>query len=128
MGTIAQLAVLCSLGHHVVRGFADTPEMAVRTQRPFVEEMPLLLAERNLSLRAVARESEVSHSFLSRVLRERDYKRASPELARRVAKALDLPEDFFVEAREGFIIERMKGDPRIREELYDTLRKRRQRR
>jgi hypothetical protein len=70
----------------------------------------------------------VSHGFLSRVLRERDYRRVGPELARRVAKAFGLPEDFFVEARQGFIIERVKGDPRLREELYDKLRQRRQRR
>jgi len=93
-----------------------------RTQRPFVEEVPRLLAEHGLSLRALAREAEVSHGFLSRVIRERDYKRASPELARRVAKALGLPEDFFVESREGFIIEQVKQHPRVREELYDRLR------
>ncbi len=66
----------------------------------------------------------MSHGFLSRVLRERDYERVNPELARRVAKAFGLPEDFFVEARQGFIIERVKGDPRLREELYDKLRQR----
>jgi transcriptional regulator with XRE-family HTH domain len=99
--------------------------MPARTQRPFAEELPRLLGERKLSLRAVARESELSHGFLSRILRERDDKRASPEVARRVAKALDLPEDFFVEAREGFIIDVMKGDPGLREELYDRLRRRR---
>lgn len=102
--------------------------MAARTQRPFVEELPALLAERNLSLRAVSQMSDVSHSFLSRVLRERDYKRVSPELARRIAKALGLPNDFFVEAREGFIIERIKGDPKVREELYGMLKKKRQKR
>jgi len=93
-----------------------------RTKRRFVEEVPRLLRERNMSLRALEQEAELSHGFLSRVLRQRDYKTPSPELARRVARALDLPEEYFPEFREGAVIAAVKKDPRLRDELFDRVR------
>jgi transcriptional regulator with XRE-family HTH domain len=92
--------------------------------RPFVEEVPRLLQERNLSLRALARKAGVADSHLSRVLRQVDYKSPGPDLARKVALALDLPEDYFPEFREAFVLERVRCDPRLREQLYKRLRNR----
>jgi hypothetical protein len=53
------------------------------TDRPFVEEVPRLLRERGLSIRALAREVGVTDGHLSRVMRRVNYKTAGPELARR---------------------------------------------
>jgi transcriptional regulator with XRE-family HTH domain len=89
-----------------------------------VEEVPRLLAEREMSVRALEQTVGLSHGFLSRVLRQRDYKSPSPDLTRRVATALDLPPDFLPETRESFVCERVRRDPKLRERLYDQLRTR----
>lgn len=94
-----------------------------RTDRAFVDEVPRLLQERALSIRALAREAGVTDAHLSRVLRQMNYKTPSAELARRVAVALGLPEDYFPEFREAFVLERVRSDPRLREQLYKRFRK-----
>lgn len=43
------------------------------------------------------------------------------ELARRVALAFGLPEDYFPEHREAAIIEAVHSRPRLRDEFYDRL-------
>jgi hypothetical protein len=63
----------------------------------------------------------VTQGHLSRILRRSDYKGVSPELAGRVAQALDLPIDYFPEFREGAVIARVKQDSRYRDRLYDEL-------
>jgi hypothetical protein len=50
------------------------------------------------------------------------------EIARRVAVAIGLPGDYFPEFREAFVLERIKADPKLRNELYARLRNRRVRR
>ncbi len=77
-----------------------------------------------MSVRALEEAVGLSHGFLSRVLRQRDYKTPSAELTRRVAAALRLRADFFPEAREGFVCEQVRRDPKLRERLYDQLRRR----
>jgi hypothetical protein len=42
-----------------------------------------------------------------------------------VAVTLGLPDDYFPEFREAFVLERIKADPKLREELYARLRRRR---
>jgi len=91
------------------------------SQRPFDEELPRLLTERGMSLRALAGRAGVSASYLSRVLRHAEYKTAGPELARKVALALGLPKDYFLEFREGFVIDRVRADAQLRDQLYRTL-------
>ncbi len=65
----------------------------------------------------------VGDDHLSRVLRGARDKRATGELTRRVAVALDLPEDYFPEARLEFIVERLGEQPTLRDRVYDQLRK-----
>jgi transcriptional regulator with XRE-family HTH domain len=89
--------------------------------RPFVEEVPRLLRERGLSIRALAREVGVSDGYLSRVMRRVNYKTPGPELARRVATALGLPADYFPEYRKGFVLERIRTDAVLCDELYAKL-------
>lgn len=93
------------------------------SQRRLVEELPELLEERNLSVRALAIKAEVSASHLGRVLRQQDYKTPSAELCRRVARALDLPEDYWPDYRERVVIDRVRSDPKLREDLYLRLRR-----
>ena len=58
-----------------------------------------------MSVTALAARAGVSQPHLSRVLRRRDYKSVSGELAGRVARALDLPEDYFPEFRERVVMD-----------------------
>ena len=95
-----------------------------RTERPFAKEVPRLLKERNMSLRALARESGVSDAHLSRLIRGVGYRSApSGDLAARVAHALGLPVGYFKEYRERVVIDAVKRDARLREELFDRIRR-----
>jgi transcriptional regulator with XRE-family HTH domain len=94
-----------------------------RTPRPFSEELPDLLQDRGISVRTLARAVGVGDDHLSRVLRGARGKRATADLTRRVALALDLPEDYFPEARLAFIMERLGDDAALRDKVYDQLRK-----
>jgi transcriptional regulator with XRE-family HTH domain len=95
--------------------------VANQTDRPFIEELPRLLRERRMSVRALARTIGISDSHLSRVLRRTDYKTPSPDLTRRAALALRLPPDYFPEFREAYVMERLKSDPKLRNDLYARL-------
>ena len=106
------------------RSHRDTDDVSARrSSRPLTEELPGLLKERGMSIRAIARAAEVDPAHLSRVLRGARGKTTSPELARRVAEALDLPSDYFPEWREAVIIERIHDDPRLRDRIYDRVRR-----
>jgi transcriptional regulator with XRE-family HTH domain len=93
-----------------------------RTARPFNQELPDLLRDRALSLRALGRLVGVGNDHLSRVLRGARDQRASGDLTRRVAVALDLPEDYFPEARLAFIATYLNDHPELRDRVYDQLR------
>jgi len=96
--------------------------VARRTQRPFAEALPELLREREMSIRQLARLTGVGNAHLSRLLRGVGYRtKPSKELARRVAQALDLEPDFFLEYREAVVVEAVRRQPQLREELYDRL-------
>jgi transcriptional regulator with XRE-family HTH domain len=95
-----------------------------QTETPFSAELPRLLRERGMSIRSLAREVGVSDSHLSRIVRRADYKTASPELTSRVAAILGLPQDYFPEFREAYVVERIKAEPKLRNELYRRLRRR----
>lgn len=95
------------------------------TDTPFSEELPRLLVERGLSTRALAREIGVSHSHLSRVIRHKDYKTPGPELMRKISAALGLASDYFPEFRELVVLERIRSDSNLRDELYERITNRR---
>lgn len=90
--------------------------------RPLAESLEALLGERRMSLRELARRAETSPSHLSRIMRGVDGKRASGALASRVATALDLPADHFAEARLAAILEGLRADPKLRDEVYELVR------
>lgn len=80
-----------------------------------------------MSLRALGRAAGVGDDHLSRVIRGARGKRATAELARRVADALDLPDDYFAETRLDFIVQQLVEHPTWLDETYDQLRRRRSR-
>jgi transcriptional regulator with XRE-family HTH domain len=98
--------------------------VAKKTDRAFTEEVPRLLAQHGMSIRALAAVVGVSDSHLSRVLRRADYKTPSPDLTKRVAEAFDMPADYFPEYREAFVIDQIRSDARLRNELYARLTRR----
>jgi transcriptional regulator with XRE-family HTH domain len=84
-----------------------------------------LLEERGLTLRSVSRSAGVDHAHLSRILRGDRGRKVSPGLAARVAVALDLPEDFFPEYREGQVVKAIARDSGLRDQIYDRLKRQR---
>ena len=91
------------------------------TTRPFAEELPLLLAERQLSLRSLAARLGLDHGFLSRAVRGAGGKTLTPKLVRRIAAELSIPPDYFVEVREALVIEKIRSDGELRDRLYGDL-------
>jgi transcriptional regulator with XRE-family HTH domain len=96
-----------------------------KTDRPFVVEVPRLLREEGWSIRELARRAGVTDGHLSRVLRRANYKTPSAELSGRVARAFGLPEDYFPEFREAFVVNAVRQNAKLRDELYRKLKKRR---
>jgi transcriptional regulator with XRE-family HTH domain len=90
--------------------------VAERTQLTFGEALQEILLERGLSLRELSRLLGVDPTYMSRV--RRGQKRLSADLPTRVAIALGLPEDYFLETRETLILEAIRKDPGLREEVY----------
>lgn len=92
------------------------PKARINT-RPFVEELPRLLAERELTLRALARDvGGLDHAYLSRMLRGQVP--VNVQHVRRIARHLGLPEDYFPEVREDEVVEAIRRKPRLRDEVY----------
>ena len=92
-----------------------------RTSEPFGTALPKILAERGMSLTALAGTLGVSQSHLSRIVRAKDYKTPSPALMARIDEALGLPAGYFPEEREAAVIARVKSDPQLRDRLYRSL-------
>jgi transcriptional regulator with XRE-family HTH domain len=77
-----------------------------------------------MSISALARAVGVSQPYMSRVIRAKNYKSAAAgDLLRRVANALDLPDDYFAEARQKYLMDRIASDPKLRDELYQRVRR-----
>jgi transcriptional regulator with XRE-family HTH domain len=92
-----------------------------RTNRPFADEVPRLLEERGWSIRHLAIEAGVERGYLWKVIRRRGYKTPSVRLAEAVAAALGLPPDYFPEYREGVVVERVRRDGRLRDDVFDRV-------
>lgn len=92
-----------------------------RTNVPFPEEVTRLLEEQGWSIRRLAEEAGVDQGYLWKVLRGRQYKTASPEMARKVASAFGRPDDYFAEYREAVVRKEITADPSLRDEIFDRL-------
>jgi len=89
------------------------------------EALPALLSERQEgpTLAGLAKRIGVHRAHLWRVVHGRgeDQKSASAGLCRKIALALDLPEDYFPEAREDAVVTAVRSDPQLRDRIYDSL-------
>jgi len=74
-----------------------------------------------MSLRRLAQLTGVDVAHLSRVLRGKNGKRPTGELARRVADALELPAFYFPESRELAVREELARDPGLRERVFAEI-------
>jgi transcriptional regulator with XRE-family HTH domain len=81
------------------------------------------MRERSLSMRQLAHRVGVAQSHISRVVSGSSRKPASGALAERLAAALELPSDYFPEARRARLIARIDADGALRDRLYDRLAK-----
>jgi transcriptional regulator with XRE-family HTH domain len=95
-----------------------------RSNRPLADELPELLARRQLTLRGLARELAVDQAYLSRILGKGGKRRASKKIAAAIARAFDLPEDYFPDYRERVVTEAIALDPALRDRIYDSLKRR----
>jgi transcriptional regulator with XRE-family HTH domain len=89
--------------------------------RAIEDELPAILAERKWSLRRLATEAHVSNPHLSRALRGARSKSVSGDLARALAIALDLPDDYFLEFRRSYIDQRVRGNPELCNRVYSMV-------
>jgi transcriptional regulator with XRE-family HTH domain len=87
----------------------------------FADEFPRLLAERGLTLRAVARMVGVTAPHLSRAVRGADGKTPGPDLVARISVALGLPKDYFPEVREAEVLRAVRHDPQLRDRIYFSI-------
>lgn len=92
-----------------------------RSQERLVDQLPVLLQARALSINRLAQLVGVSQSHLSRVVRSADRKSISGDLAERIAVAMDLPDDWFPETRRERVLERVRSDQAFCDRLYDEL-------
>jgi transcriptional regulator with XRE-family HTH domain len=87
------------------------------TNRPFSKELPRLLKERGLTLRALARDiGGIDHAYLSRMIRGQ--LPVNVQHVRRIARALGLSEDYFPEVREAAVVDAVRRRPKLRDEIY----------
>ena len=94
-----------------------------RTEEPFRDALPRLLAEQGISLRELSRRLGMDATYLSRV--RRGHKRLPTGLPSQVAASLGLPEDYFSETREALVIVAIRDDPALRERIYERYVRRR---
>ena len=94
----------------------------IHTTAPVAQSLAELLAARpDLSVRALAKMVGVSPSHLSRVIRCADGKRPSLDLLQRLARALGVPTDYFIEIRTAAVIAVLKTDSDLTDNLYGKL-------
>ena len=91
------------------------------TRAPFREELPRLLAEREMSQRELARRIGVNQSYLTFVLK--GARTPSRRLLEGASKVLELPLEYFREYRETIVIERVRADPDVVDRLYRLVRR-----
>jgi transcriptional regulator with XRE-family HTH domain len=86
--------------------------------------LPRLLAERGLTLRALARQlGSVDHAYLSRMISGKT--QVNVHHAEAISKRLGLPPDYFPEVREALLVDAIKRNSKLRDRLYDEHVKRR---
>jgi transcriptional regulator with XRE-family HTH domain len=86
-------------------------------QSPFPEELPRLLKQRGMSLRALAWEvGAFDHGYLSRMI----HRKAAVNVrhAEAIADHLGLRPDYFPEVREAAVLAAVRAQPKLRDAIY----------
>jgi transcriptional regulator with XRE-family HTH domain len=96
-----------------------------RTNRSLADELPTLVKEHGITYDHLAALVDVSPSHLSRIIHRKNSKIPSGDLARRIALALELPEDYFPEFRQAVVVQRLGEDAALLNRTYDAIRRRR---
>jgi transcriptional regulator with XRE-family HTH domain len=90
-----------------------------RTDESFGDALPKLLIEHGVSLRELSRRLGMDATYLSRI--RRGQKRLPTRLPSEVAASLGLPEDYFPETREALILDAVRRDSALREQIYERF-------
>jgi transcriptional regulator with XRE-family HTH domain len=88
------------------------------SEPPFRDVVAELIAERGWSQRELAAAVGVDPAHVSRLLKRGTRLRATPQLLARVAHALEVEPDCFVEYREWCVLEAVRRNPSLRERLF----------
>jgi transcriptional regulator with XRE-family HTH domain len=91
-----------------------------RTRESITDALPLGLEEQGVSARELARQIGINQGYVSLVLGVR--RAPSRKILISASKALGLPADYFREARQALVLEKIKADPRILDRIYDLVR------
>jgi transcriptional regulator with XRE-family HTH domain len=90
-----------------------------RSTVTFVDAMAEVMRVRRMSVRQLARAAETSPSHLSRALRGAQHKQPSVALLERLAAALEISPDYFLEVRRSRVVAQLGHDAGLVDELYD---------
>lgn len=92
-----------------------------RSNTSFADSWRALLEKNGWSQKEVAIGAGVDPSFFSKALREKSYKRLSPDVVARISVWAGLPVDYFPEVREAAVLNAVRSDPDLRDRLFDEL-------
>lgn len=101
---------------------AGSARLPRRTDAPFVDAMTEVMRDRKISVRQLARVAGASPSHVSRALRGAQGKQPSLALLERLAVAVEVAPDYFLEIRRSRVITELECDPALVDELYDRSR------
>jgi transcriptional regulator with XRE-family HTH domain len=90
-----------------------------KAKRPFVEELGLVMARRAVGQRELARRLSVSQAHISRILSGK--MAASQRLIRDVERALELPDDYFIESQLDHIVSVLRTRSALRLEVLEMV-------
>ena len=100
-----------------------------RTDEPIGRWLPRLASEHGYSLRQLADAIGVDQSYLSRIksadTTNRQWRPPSLHVLEQLAQVFDLEPDYFPEYRRRAVEEAIAKDPKLRDRLFDTMRRKR---
>jgi transcriptional regulator with XRE-family HTH domain len=90
-----------------------------KANRPFAEELEVVMARRGVGQRELARRLGVSQAHISRILANK--MTASQRLIRNVERALEVPDDYFVESQLDHIASVLRTKAALRLEVLEMV-------
>jgi transcriptional regulator with XRE-family HTH domain len=109
----------------------DAVPKVERTDEPISVWLPRLAAAGGYSLRRLAEEVGVQQSYLSRIKGgdpvDPQWRPPSMRVLERLADALGVEPDYFPEYRRGAVEEAIRDDPKLRDRVFDQVKRDRSR-